>query len=230
MVRILIADDHLLFRQVIREVIASEPDLEVVAEAGNGQEAALLAAEMQPDVVLMDLAMPVCDGFEATERVRACSPQARVVIFSGSDQIEDVLSALQCGAVGYITKDVGPDSLLTAIRRAAQDELFILPPLAPRLLALLRTLPIDAKQVARNIRILNAENHVAAQSKKKSKRGLPLSQREKEILALVRQGQRNREIARGLRISEATVHKHLQNIFEKLNAHTRAEAIYRATV
>ena len=119
MVRILIADDHLLFRQVIREVIAREPDLEVVAEAGDGQEAA-------------------------------------------------------------------------------------------------------------RIRILNSEKKSTYQNKKKSKRDLPLSQREQEVLNLVRQGQRNREIARVLRISEGTVHKHLQNIFEKLNAHNRAEAIYRA--
>ena len=82
MVRILIADDHVLIRQAVRGVVEREPDLEVVAEAGNGQEAVLRAAEAQPDVVLMDLAMPVCDGFEATERVLACSPSSRVVIFS----------------------------------------------------------------------------------------------------------------------------------------------------
>ncbi|HET8841619.1 MAG TPA: response regulator transcription factor, partial [Ktedonobacteraceae bacterium] len=84
MVRILIADDHVLIRQAVRGVVEQEPDLEVVAEAGNGQEAVLRAAEVLPDVVLMDLAMPVCDGFEATERVLACSPDSRVVIFSAS--------------------------------------------------------------------------------------------------------------------------------------------------
>lgn len=224
MVRILIADDHLLLRQVVREVIAREQDLEVVAEAGNGQEAALLAAETQPDVVLMDLTMPVCDGFEATERVLACSPHSRVVIFSASDQEEHVLLALKRGAVGYITKDVGAESLLMAIRRAAQDELYMVQPLATRLLTLLRTFASDTTNKSRNPNQSEPAPHV--KKPKKSKRHLPLSQREKEVLNLIRLGQRNREIAQELRISEATVHKHVQNIFEKLNARNRAEAIF----
>src|SRR5579859_3025117 len=95
-VRIMIADDHLLLRQVVREIVAREPDLEVVAEAGDGQEAILRAAEMQPDVVLMDLMMPVCDGFQATEQILACSPRSRVVIFSASSEEEHMLRALQC--------------------------------------------------------------------------------------------------------------------------------------
>src|SRR5437588_12692453 len=106
MVRIMIADDHGLMRRVVREVVEKESDLEVVAEARDGHEAEAQAAQTQPDVVLMDLDMPGCDGFEATERVLACSPHSRVVIFTASHQEEDAVHAIQRGAIGYITKDV----------------------------------------------------------------------------------------------------------------------------
>lgn len=231
MVRILIADDHVLIRKAIRGVVENEPDLEIVAEAGDGREAAIRASETQPDVVLMDLTMPICDGFEATRRVLACSPQSRVIIFSASHQEEDALQALQRGAMGYVTKDAEPEGLLTAIRRAARDELYMPPPLARRLLALLSTLPLvssSEKPATLNKRASHYVRQTTPGKKKKSKLNLPLTVREKEILNLIRQGQRNREIARELRIAEATVHKHIQNIFEKLNARNRAEALFLA--
>lgn len=223
MVRILIVDDHFLLRRVVRDVIEREQDLEVVAEATNGQEAALLAVEMQPDVVLMGLALPVCGDCEATRCILASAPHARVVIFSAFSQKEHLFRALQSGAIGYVTGDVDPASLLTALRRAAQNELYLAPPVAAQLLALLRML---TPPFARTVRNLNA--NARPSRKKESKRYLPLSRREQEVLALIRQGQRNREIARALRISEATVHKHVQNIFKKLNAHNRAEALFLA--
>jgi DNA-binding NarL/FixJ family response regulator len=237
MVRILIADDHALIRQAVRVVVEQEPDLEIVAEAADGQEAVSRASETQPDIVLMDLTMPVCNGFEATSQVLACSPRSRVIIFSASDQEEDALQALQKGAVGYITKDVGPEDLLTAIRRAARDELYMPSPLSGRLLALLRTLPAlpqdhavcPARSSTRQSRP-KALYQASGAKKKKSKLNLPLTRREKEILNLIRQGQRNREIANELRIAEATVHKHIQNIFEKLNARNRAEALFLARI
>ena len=231
MVRILIADDHALIRQAVRGVVEKEQDLEIVAEASDGHEAALRASETQPDVVLMDLAMPVCNGFDATERVLACSPHSRVVIFSASDQEEDALQALQRGAIGYITKDTGPEGLLNAIRRAARNELYMASPLAQRLLALLGTLTLaipQEKQIPEIRRASHQDKPSVHARKKKSKRNLPLTEREKEILNLIRLGQRNREIARELRIAEATVHKHIQNIFEKLNARNRAEALFLA--
>lgn len=231
MVRILIADDHILIRQAIRGVVEGEPDLEIVAEAGNGHEAVLRASETQPDVVLMDLTMPICDGFEATKRVLACSPHSRVIIFSASNQEEDALQALQRGAMGYITKDAGPEGLLTAIRRAACDELYMPPPLAKRLLALLGTLAPAVPQ-EKTVALVKPASHYSktpsSGKKKKSKLNQPLTGREKEVLNLIRQGQRNREIAGELRIAEATVHKHIQNIFEKLNARNRAEALFLA--
>jgi two-component system nitrate/nitrite response regulator NarL len=234
MVSVLIVDDHVLIRQAIRGMVEKEPDLRVVAEAGDGQEAALLAAETQPDVVLMDLTMPVCGGFEATERVLACSPHSRVVVLSASDEERDVLQALQRGAIGYVTKDIGTASLLTAIRRAAQGELYVPPSLAERLLVLLRTFTLDLPHLPqgnpapRARRSTMPDRSAMPGKKKKSKLNLPLTEREKEILNLIRQGQRNREIARTLRIAEPTVHKHIQNIFEKLDARNRAEALFLA--
>jgi two-component system, NarL family, nitrate/nitrite response regulator NarL len=228
-IRILLADDHLLFRQAVRDVIAMEQDLEVVAEAENGQRAVLLAAETQPDVVLLALTMPTYESFEATERILACAPQTRVVIMAASHREEHVLRALQCGAIGYITKDVGPEGLLTALRRAAHNELYITSPLATHFLAFIRTLTPGATQTEQRTHMLDQSNPLIHPSKqRKSKRAIPLSQREQEVLALIRQGQRNREIATQLRISEATVHKHVQHIFEKLNAHNRTEALFLA--
>jgi DNA-binding NarL/FixJ family response regulator len=230
MVRILIADDHALIRQAVRVVVEQEPDLEIVAEAADGQEAVSRASETQPDIVLMDLTMPVCNGFDATSQVLACSPQSRVIIFSASNQEEDALQALQKGAMGYITKDAGPEDLLTAIRRAARDELYMPSPLSRRLLALLRTLPALPPVHPAHPSRPKAAYQAGGAKKKKSKFNLPLTRREKEILNLIRLGQRNREIASELRIAEATVHKHIQNIFEKLNARNRAEALFLARI
>ncbi|MGH2510368.1 MAG: response regulator [Ktedonobacteraceae bacterium] len=226
MIRILIADDHLLFRQAIRDILAMQQDIDVVAEAGDGQEAVRQATETQPDVVLLDLEMPIYDGFEATKRILACSPHSRVVIFSASDQEEHVLLALQSGAIGYITKNMGIEALLTALRRAAHNELSLISPLATHFLALVRTLPRGAQH--NEGRPQQSDLSIHPKKLIKSKRSLPLSQREQEVLALIRQGQRNREIAALLHISEATVHKHIQNIFKKLNARNRAEALLLA--
>src|SRR5579859_2679185 len=125
MVRIMIADDHALIRRAVREVVEKESDMEIIAEACDGHEAEEQAAQMQPDVVLMDLDMPNGDGFEATERVLACSPMSRVIIFTALHQEHHAFQAIQRGAIGYITKDIEPDALVHAIRCAARDELCI---------------------------------------------------------------------------------------------------------
>ncbi len=150
MVRIMIVDDHALIRRVIRDVIWQERDLEVVAEACNGYEAETQAAQTQPDVVLMDLDMPECGGLEATELVLACSPHSRIIILSASRCEQHAVSAMQRGAVGYLIKDIEPDTLIYAIHCAVHNEVYITRPLASRVLAHFRSLqlpvPVDAVQ------------------------------------------------------------------------------------
>lgn len=227
----MIVDDHALIRRVVRQVIEKESDLEIIAEAANGFEAEVQAAQTQPDVVLMDLDMPNCDGFEATERVMACSPHSRVVIFTASRQEQHAFRAIQHGAIGYITKDIEPEALVSAIRSAARDELCLPHSLATQLLAHIRSLgqynvpsPSLAAPIAYQI-----PQRLKGRTRQEEGKAPALTEREREILNLMRLGHKNREIAKELSIAESTVHKHIQNIFEKLHARNRTEAIYLTT-
>lgn len=241
MVRVLIADDHALIRRVVREVVEREDDLEIIAEARDGNEAAEQAISTQPDVVLMDLDMPGCDGFEATERVLARSPQSRVVIFTASSKEQHAYHALQRGAIGYITKDIEPEGLVNAIRSAARNEICMPGALANQVLAHIRTLgnpratnpiPLEPVQTAQDDQVTTRPSISTAYKIPQrptagaQKPNRPLTDREREILDLMRKGSKNREIAKELAIAESTVHKHIQNIFEKLHARNRTEAIY----
>jgi two-component system, NarL family, nitrate/nitrite response regulator NarL len=262
MVNIMIVDDHSLMRRAVREVIEQESDLAVVAEASNGLEAEILAHETQPDVILMDLDMPGCDGFEATERVLGSSPHSRVVIFTASHHERHVFYAIQRGAIGYITKDIEPEALIEAVRRAARNDLCIPASLAIQVLAHLRVLwqtqdsytwhsealgqdlPLegsfslsgDFDRGGVGYRPRRSITRAAAGFPPETRRPLPpqtprpLTEREREILDLMRRGRKNREIAGELCIAESTVHKHVQNIFEKLHARNRTEAIYLTNI
>jgi two-component system nitrate/nitrite response regulator NarL len=231
MAKVMIVDDHALIRRVVRQVIEKESDLEIIAEAANGFEAEIQAAQTQPDVVLMDLDMPNCDGFEATERVIACSPHSRVVIFTASRQEQHAFRAIEHGAIGYITKDIDPEALVCAIRSAARDELCLPRSLATHLLAHMRSLgqhmvpsPSLAAPIAYHI-----PQRPRGHTQQEEGKARALTEREREILNLMRLGHKNREIAKELSIAESTVHKHIQNIFEKLHARNRTEAIYLTT-
>jgi DNA-binding NarL/FixJ family response regulator len=240
MVNILIVDDHSLMRRAVREVVEKEDDLTVVAEASNGHEAEVQAAQTQPDVVLMDLDMPDCNGFEATERVLACSPHSRVVIFTATHQEQHIFQAIQKGAMGYITKDIEPDALVHALRCAARNDLCIPGVFAGQILAQLRTSwklqSISQASASYTYRMPRSTNHQVIVQEGQEGTGQPpaenssvprpLTEREAQILSLMRMGRKNREIAQELRIAESTVHKHVQNIFEKLHARNRTEAIY----
>jgi two-component system, NarL family, nitrate/nitrite response regulator NarL len=261
----MIVDDHTLMRRAVREVIEQESDLTVVAEASNGLEAEGLAHETQPDVILMDLDMPGCDGFEATERVLGSSPKSRVVIFTASHHEQHVFYAIQRGAIGYITKDIEPDGLIDAVRRAARNDVCIAGTLAIQLLAHLRVLwkaqedykwqqeVLRQGEPEENSYIFKGEGerrsfpalgYRAKRSVANAAAGIPLervetlpeqtarplTEREREILDLMRRGRKNREIAGELCIAESTVHKHVQNIFEKLHARNRTEAIYLTNI
>jgi DNA-binding NarL/FixJ family response regulator len=203
------------------------------------------AAQTQPDVILMDLDMPGCDGFEATERVRSCSPGSRVVIFTASRQEQHVFQAIQRGAIGYLTKDIEPEALVQAIRGASHDDLCISGSLAIQVVAHLRTLwqaqeslekqpctqyleEMQPYLVGQHNHYAPVSYHIPHQSARTATSKLirTLTEREREVLDLMRKGRKNREIAGELEIAESTVHKHVQNIFEKLHARNRTEAIY----
>ncbi|GCE46835.1 LuxR family two component transcriptional regulator [Thermosporothrix hazakensis] len=238
MVNIIIADDHSLMRRAVREVLEKEGGFSVVAEASTGQEAAEKAEELKPDVVLMDMDMPDCDGFEATSLVLDKSPHSRVVIFTAVHEDQYVFRALQKGAMGYITKDIDSEGLLHAIQCAARNELCIPGPLASQVLAQLRRMhepfypsrlaaSATAYRTRRSARTsVDNENDATSLTSAPTPSARPLTGREQEILDLMRKGRKNREIAGELCIAESTVHKHVQNIFEKLHARNRTEAIY----
>ncbi len=236
MINILIVDEQPFMRRVIRDIIGKENDLEVIGEASSGQDAEWQASQVQPDVVLMNINMPDCDGFEAIERIIACSPDSRVVIFTSDFHIQHIVPAIQKGAMGYISKDIEPDALVHTIRSAARNDLCIPGVLAAELLTYLRpywqsrALHTDmfAPISYRMHRRASAKNQSAGQPATNIPR--PLTEREKEILELIRCGRKNREIAGELCIAESTVHKHVQNIFEKLHARNRTEAIYLMSI
>lgn len=195
MIRVLLADDHGLIREGLSRLLGSVADIEVVAAAGDGHEAVRLAGEHRPDVILMDLRMPGIDGSEATRRVLKNDPTPQIVILTSFSEREEVLSALDAGAIGYLLKDAEPDELIRGIRAAAQGD----SPLAPRAA---RTL-IGSRS--------GAPSH-------------QLSDREREVLQLVTRGLSNKLIARDLGISEKTVKAHLTAIFQRIGVTDRVQA------
>jgi DNA-binding NarL/FixJ family response regulator len=208
-IRLLLVDDQALFREGLRTLLSVWPDLEVVGEAGNGAEAVETAVALRPDVVLMDLRMPVLDGVAATRRLRQELPACKIIVLTTFDDDEHVFDGLRAGAVGYLLKDVPSEKLVEAIRAAAEGTSFLQPSIAAKVLAeFARLTPAPAP---------------AAQSLVE-----PLSERELEILALLATGDSNREIANQLFIAEGTVKNHVTNILGKLGARDRTQAALKA--
>jgi DNA-binding NarL/FixJ family response regulator len=208
-VRVLIADDQELFREGLRTLLGTRPEIEVVGEAASGEEACGLAERLAPDVVLMDLQMPGMDGIQATAHLRARTPEVRVLALTTFDDDRRLFGALRAGAVGYLLKDVSLETLEGAIRAAARGEAFLQSTVTGRVVAAYARLasgagePVDALV-------------------------LPLSAREREILALVATGASNKEIARRLCLAEGTVKNHVTNILTKLDVRDRTQAAIRA--
>jgi len=194
-IRLLVVDDHPVVRAGIVGLLAGEPDLEVVGEAADGAQACDLAAALQPDVVLMDLRMPVMDGTTATERILAATPTVRVVVLTTYETDADILRAVEAGATGYLLKDTPRDDLVAAVRAVAGGETVLAPSVARRLVAGVR----------------NAAERLTA--------------RELEVLAVVARGGSNAQIGVELFISEATVKTHLLRIFAKLGVDDRTRAV-----
>lgn len=205
-IRIVIADDHLIVRQGLRLILETEEDLALVGEAANGEEALALCSELKPDVVLMDLRMPGVDGLTAIERLRVQQPEIAVVILTTYNEDALMLRGLQAGARGYLLKDTSRAALFATIRAAARGETLLGPDVMARVLAH-ATSPLPAK---------TSSDDVA------------LTDREREVLAAVARGERSKEIAAHLGISERTVKAHLASIYEKLGVDSRAGAIAAA--
>jgi two-component system, NarL family, response regulator LiaR len=200
-ITILLVDDHALVRSGVRAYLESQPELEVVAEAGSGEEAVQLSAEYVPDVVLMDLIMPGMDGVEATRRVRTASPRSQIVVLTSFHEDTNIFPAIQAGAISYLLKDIGPAELADAIRAAARGEAIVHPKVAARLLQELR---------GNRSETINPYTN--------------LSEREQEVLKLIAEGLSNAEIAAKLVLSEKTIKSHVSNILSKLHLVDRTQA------
>jgi DNA-binding NarL/FixJ family response regulator len=207
-IRVLLVDDQALFCEGLRTLLDLQPDIEVVGEARNGREAIECVARAAPDVVLMDMQMPVLDGVAATRDIRAHHPNTQVIVLTTFDDDEHVFEGLRAGAVGYLLKDVASDRLAEAIRYAARGESFLQPSVA-------------AKVVAEFTRLADAPH---ARARANQALVEPLSDRELEILRLVATGASNKEIAATLVIAEGTVKNHVTNILGKLGVRDRTQA------
>lgn len=208
-VRVLLVDDQALFREALAVLLDVRSEVEVVGEAANGDEALDRAAEVRPDVVLMDLRMPVLDGIAATRRMRVEHPGVRVIALTTFDDDTEVFAALRAGAVGYLLKDVSSDRLVEAILAASRDESVLQPSVAAKVLARFAQLPADDQPAAQPLAV-------------------PLSDRELDVMRLLAEGRTNREIAAALYLAEGTVKNHVTNVLAKLGARDRTQAALRA--
>lgn len=196
MIRVLVADDHPIVRSGIVALLEAAQDVEVIGEAADGGEAVALAISLVPDLVLMDLRMPVLDGDEATARILAAVPSVKVIVLTTYETDESILTAIEAGASGYLLKAAPQEEILAGIRSVARGDVALAPSIAAMLV----------RRVARPAPIT-------------------LSERETQVLALVAQGQSNPTIAKNLFISEATVKTHLLHAFEKLGVSDRTRAV-----
>ncbi|AUY49115.1 response regulator transcription factor [Streptomyces sp. CB01881] len=216
-ITLLLVDDHPVVRDGLRGMFAADPGFRVLGEASSGPEAVARVAALDPDVVLMDLRMPGGGGVEAITALTDRGARARVLVLTTYDTDADTLPAIEAGATGYLLKDAPRDELFTAVRAAAEGRTVLSPAVASRLVAAVRT-PAARGGAAQGEDGPRGEGPEEA----------PLSTREREVLALVAKGTSNREIARVLFISEATVKTHLTHIYAKLGAADRAAAVAQA--
>ena len=203
MVRILIADDHLVVREGLQLILSSQPDFDLVGDAADGAAAVRLAGELQPDVILMDLRMPGMDGLEAIGHIRRQWPDIAIVILTTYNEDDLMLRGLQAGARSFLLKDTDRQTLFHTIRAAAQGETLLQPDILARVLTHAQTPPEPKEQPP----------------------PIDLTERELEVLTAVARGDRNKEIARALGVTERTIKAHLTNIYNKLGVDSRAAAV-----
>ena len=195
-IRLVMADDHLVVRDGLRGMLESQPDFAVVGEASNGAEAVSLVNDLLPEVVLMDLRMPVMDGVSAIREIKTEQPEVQILVLTTYDSDADILPAIEAGATGYLLKDTSREELYAAIRATARGESVLAPGVAAKLIGRMRA-PAEEQ----------------------------LTRRELEVLQLVAEGDSNKEIASRLHISQATVKSHLIHIFGKLGVSDRTAAV-----
>ena len=207
LIRVLVADDHALFRKALASVFQDEEDVDLVGEASDGEEAVKLAHELVPDVILMDVRMPKVLGIDATRQINQELPAIKIVMLTVSDDEADLFEAIKAGASGYLLKEVDPTEIAQAIRQISEGHSLLSPAVASKLVS-----------------------EFAAISKRSDERASrpSLTDRELEVLRYAADGLTNRQIGRRLQISENTVKNHIRNILEKLHLHSRMEAVLYA--
>ena len=205
-IRVLLAEDHVIVREGTRELVQHEPDMEVVGEASDGEEAIQLAAKLRPDVVIMDIAMPKLNGIEATKQIKELYPATAVLVLTAYDDDQYIFALLEAGAAGYLLKNVRGRELIDAIRAVYAGESVLHPAITRKVIE--SFLPAGKP----------AERRIAE----------PLSEREMEVIKLAGRGMSNKDIAEELSLSVRTVQSHLGNIFNKLGVGSRTEAVLYA--
>ena len=208
-IRVLVVDDHALFRRGLQMVLEQEPDIEVVGEASDGSEAVETAAETLPDIVLMDVRMPKRGGIDACTAIHDVAPSTKIIMLTISDEEADLYDAIKAGAMGYLLKEISIEEVASAIRAVHGGQSLISPSMASKLLT----------EFAAMVKKTDERQQVPAPR---------LTDREMEVLKLVAKGLNNRDIAKQLFISENTVKNHIRNILEKLQLHSRMEAVVYA--
>jgi len=210
MIRILIADDHPIVRDGLRKLLSLEEDFEIVGEAGDGREVLDVVDELSPDVVLLDLRMPNLDGLSALQALQQSNKKTRVIVLTASDDKNEFVQAMKLGCSGIVLKQTAPELIVKSIRKVHAGEIWL-----------------DSHTTAAVMRQFSTAADLNTAGGGKARERSPLSQREREIVALVAQGYKNKEMAEKMFISEQTVKNHLHNIFDKLGVSDRLElALY----
>ena len=208
-IRVLLADDHQLFREGLVNILKSQQDFEVIGEASDGLEAIVKASQLLPDLILMDISMPVCDGLEATQRIKKVQPSVTIVMLTVGDNNKQVFEAIRNGAQGYLLKNINSQEMLASLRGAVHGEAALTRTLSGRLLR-------EFRRISK--RVINIP----------TKDSVSLTVREQEVLGFVAKGATNKEIAKSLNVSIHTVKSHMRKILAKLHLEKRQEAVLYA--